>query len=171
MKYNPILVGMPWCLTNIYLSWVKWPWPALPFPSPHYTQVFTNRYICQFFWNFLLQTIIFYWHLSRADTSFSAIQYIQGWNGVCGGQSGTYWKDFPLSRSIKILTNSISNKPSFCSGSCDECHATWNFFETPLRFSWKFLKGNMHHKHDASSKDSFYVTDIAAWIYFENFAP
>ena len=21
------------------------------------------------------------------------------------------------------------NKPSFCSGSCDECHATWNFFE------------------------------------------
>ena len=28
------------------------------------------------------------------------------------------------------------NKPSFCLGSCDECDATWNFFETPLIFSW-----------------------------------
>ena len=28
------------------------------------------------------------------------------------------------------------------------------------------LKGNMHHKHYVSSKDAFYVTDIAAGIYF-----
>ena len=30
----------------------------------------------------------------------------------------------------------------------------------------KELKGNMHHKHNVSSKDAFYVTDIAAGIYF-----
>ena len=31
------------------------------------------------------------------------------------------------------------------------------------------FKGNMHHKHDMSSKDAFYVTDIAAGIYFSKF--
>ena len=31
------------------------------------------------------------------------------------------------------------------------------------------LKENMHHKHDVSSKDAFYVIDLAAGIYFGNF--
>ena len=28
------------------------------------------------------------------------------------------------------------------------------------------LKGNMHHKHDVSSKDAFYIIDLAADICF-----
>ena len=32
--------------------------------------------------------------------------------------------------------------------------------------SVKALKGNMHHKHDVSSKDVFSITDMAAGIFF-----
>ena len=31
------------------------------------------------------------------------------------------------------------------------------------------LKGNMHHKHDVSLKDAFYIIDLAAGFFFENF--
>ena len=29
-----------------------------------------------------------------------------------------------------------------------------------------WVKGNMHHKYDVSSKDAFYIIDLAAKIYF-----
>ena len=29
------------------------------------------------------------------------------------------------------------------------------------------IKGNMHHKHDVSLKDAFYITDMAAWIFLK----
>ena len=31
------------------------------------------------------------------------------------------------------------------------------------------IKGNMHHKYDVSSKVAFYIIDLAAEIFFENF--
>ena len=33
-----------------------------------------------------------------------------------------------------------------------------------------FFKGNMHHKYDVSSKDAFCINDLAAEVFFGNFA-
>ena len=46
----------------------------------------------------------------------------------------------------------------------------WKFrkFFRPRRLRFGF-KGNMHHKHDVSSKDVFSITDMAAGIFFWKF--
>ena len=35
---------------------------------------------------------------------------------------------------------SFQNNPSFCSGNCDECHATWDYLKQFLKFFLKLLR-------------------------------
>ena len=43
----------------------------------------------------------------------------------------------------------------------------WNTMLSPFR---NIIKGNMHHKNDASLKDAFYIIPMASGFFVENFA-